>query len=509
MRFLLISTFVFLFVNTAVFAQAKVPYTIFVKNKTTGKKESGVTVTVSEAGKTVSTNVSDGSGTIKLTLDGGKKYKIEFTKAGKVTRFVNVDLKNVSDELLQGSAVPRGELEMSLFDQAPNIDYSYVTSNPATEYYYDPNENQDLVYDQVLGEKMIKKVEKLLKDAEAAKGQNDAEYNNLIKQADGQFAGKKYQEALASYEQALTLKPTEKYPSDKINEIDGILKAEKANALQNQQAEQEYQSLITAADNLFNQKKFEEAKGRYQEALTKKQEQHPKDQIIKCDSEIARLKKEAENTQKYTDAIKAGDSFFTQKSFQAAKDKYKEALKWKADDPYATGKLAEIDGKLNAQKAEQETKKKYEDANAAGDALFAQEKWTEAKAKYNEALAIIPSSTYTQGKIKEVDAKLAEIEKEKVKQEQIAKLLTEGNTAFTASQWVPAKTKYQEVLKLDATNATATARITEIDAQIADEKANAERTAKIKQLILEGDGLVKQTKLPEAKAKYQEALALK
>lgn len=509
MRFLLISIVVFLFMNTGVFAQAKVPYTIFVKNKITGKKESGVTVTVYEGSSTVSTNVSDGSGTLKLTLDGGKKYKIEFTKAGKVTRFVSVDLKNVTDELLQGSSVPRGELEMSLFDQSPNIDYSYVTSNPATEYYYDPNENADLVYDKVLGEKMIKKVNKLLEDAEAAKGQNDAQYNNLIKQADGQFAGKKYQEALASYEQALTLKPTEKYPSDKINEIDGILKAEKASAQQNQQAEQEYQSLITAADNLFNQKKFEEAKGRYQEALTKKQEQHPKDQIIKCDSEIARLKKEAENTQKYTDAIKAGDSFFTQKSFQAAKDKYKEALKWKADDPYATGKLAEIDGKLNAQKAEQETKKKYDDANAAGDALFAQEKWAEAKVKYNEALAIIPSSTYTQGKIKEVDAKLAEIEKEKAKQDQISKLLTEGNTAFTASQWLPSKTKYQEVLKLDPANATATARITEIDAQIADEKANAERTAKIKQLVLEGDGLVKQTKLAEGKAKYVEALALK
>ena len=508
MRFLLLFLLLIFVASPDVLAQANVEFFVKTINYTTRKKESGVSVKAYEGASEVQSLVSDGSGQVKLLLPGGKKYRVEVSKAGKVTRSITIDIKNVNDELIQGKP-PGGSVEISLFDNNPAIDFSYVTSNPITEFYYDPAKPGELEFDQVLADKMIKKVEKLLKDAEAAKGQNDAEYNNLIKQADGQFAGKKYQEALASYEQALTLKPTEKYPSDKINEIDGILKAEKANAQQNQQAEQEYQNLITAADNLFNQKKFEEAKGRYQEALTKKQEQHPKDQIIKCDSEIARLKKEAENTQKYTDAIKAGDSFFTQKSFQAAKDKYKEALKWKADDPYAIGKLAEIDGKLNAQKAEQETKKKYEDANAAGDALFAQEKWTEAKAKYNEALAIIPSSTYTQGKIKEVDAKLAEIEKEKVKQEQIAKLLTEGNTAFTASQWVPAKTKYQEVLKLDAANATATARITEIDAQIADEKANAERTAKIKQLILEGDGLVKQTKLPEAKAKYQEALALK
>ncbi|ASS48575.1 MAG: hypothetical protein A3D31_07535 [Candidatus Fluviicola riflensis] len=491
-----------------VLAQANVEFFVKTINYTTRKKESGVSVKAYEGATEVQSLVSDGSGQVKLQLPGGKKYRVEVSKAGKVTRSITIDIKNVNDELIQGKP-PGGSVEISLFDNNPAVDFSYVTSNPITEFYYDPTKPGELEFDQVLADKMIKKVEKLLKDAEAAKGQNEAEYNNLIKQADGQFTQKKYQEALASYEKALTLKPTEKYPSDKINEIDGILKAEKASAQQNQQAEQEYQSLITAADNLFNQKKFEEAKARYQEALTKKQEQHPKDQIIKCDSEIARLKKEAENSQKYTDAIKAGDSFFTQKSFQAAKDKYKEALKWKAGDPYATGKLTEIDGKLNAQKAEQETKKKYDDANTAGDALMAQEKWAEAKVKYNEALVIIPSSTYTQAKIKEADGKLAEIEKEKVKQDQIAKLLTEGNTAFTASQWVPSKTKYQEVLKLDPANATATARVTEIDAQIADEKANAERTAKIKQLVLEGDALVKQTKLAEGKAKFQEALALK
>src|SRR3989338_7123866 len=347
MRFLLLFLLLMFVASPDVLAQANVEFFVKTINYTTRKKESGVSVKAYEGATEVQSLVSDGSGQVKLQLPGGKKYRVEVSKAGKVTRSITIDIKNVNDELIQGKP-PGGSVEISLFDNNPAVDFSYVTSNPITEFYYDPTKPGELEFDQVLADKMIKKVEKLLKDAEAAKGQNEAEYNNLIKQADGQFTQKKYKEALASYEKALTLKPTEKYPSDKINEIDGILKAEKASAQQNQQAEQEYQSLITAADNLFNQKKFEEAKARYQEALTKKQEQHPKDQIIKCDSEIARLKKEAENSQKYTDAIKAGDSFFTQKSFQAAKDKYKEALKWKAGDPYATGKLTEIDGKLNA-----------------------------------------------------------------------------------------------------------------------------------------------------------------
>lgn len=508
MRLLLVSLLLIFMSLPEISAQIEVPFNVKTLNYTTRKKESGVVVKVYQGGSVIQTYTSDGTGEVKLKLPAGKKYKIEVSKAGKVSRSVSVDVTNVNDELIQGTATPQGAVEMSLFDETPGVDYSYVTSNVATEFYFD-GKSAELQYDQVLAEKMIKKVEKIMKDTEAAKGQSDAQYNTLIKQADGLFAQKKYQEALASYEQALALKPKEAHPAQRINEIDGILKAEKASAQQNAQAQQEYDNLITAADNLFNQKKFEEAKARYQEALTKKQEQHPKDQIVKCDSEIARLKKEAENVQKYTDAIKAADAFYTQKSYQAAKDKYKEALKWKAADPHATTRLADIDGKLNTQKAEQDKKKKYDEANAAGDALMAQEKWTEAKSKYNEALVIEPASTYTQGKIKEIDGKLAEIEKEKAKQEQITKLLTEGNTAFTASQWAASKTKYQEVLKLDAANATASARITEIDAKIAGEKADVEKTAKIKQLITEGDALAKQTKLPEAKAKYQEALTMK
>jgi len=508
MKFLLLSIALIFISSNEILAQIEVPFLVKTLNYATRKKESGVSVKVYEGGSVVQTFVTDNSGEVKIKLPAGKKYKIEVSKGGKVTRTVSVNLNNVNDELIQGTGTVVGAVEMSLFDELPGIDYSYVTSNVATEFFHD-GKNNELQYDQVLAEKMIKKVEKIMKDSEANKGKADADYNAKIKEADGLFNTKKYNEALASYEQALTIKPAEKYPATRINEIDGILKAEKATSQQNQQAEDEYKNLITAADNLFGQKKYEEAMARYQEALTKKQEQHPKDQVVKCQTEIARLKKEAENATKYTDAIKAGDSFFTQKSFQAAKDQYKEALKWKANDPYATGKLAEIDGKLNAQKADQEKKKTYDAANAAGDALFAQEKWAEAKVKYQEALAIEASSAYTLGKIKEVDAKLAEIEKAKAAQAQVAKLMAEANTAFTASQWVPSKTKYQEVLKLDATNATATARILEIDAKISSEKADVEKIAKIKQLVTEGDALVKQTKLAEGKAKYQEALSLK
>jgi len=509
MRFLLLSVLLIFICTSEAAAQVMVPFKVITKNKLTDKKEAGITVKLIQGGTTIQTLTSDGSGVVNLQIPAGKKYKIEVSKAGKVTRYATVDLINVVDELLQGNSAPKAELTMSLFDQTPGIDYSYVTSNAATEFYFDPAVSHDLIPDEVLADKMIKRVDKLLKDAEALGGQSDANYNAAIKEADAFYTAKKYQEALASYEKALTIKPKEAHPNQRLAEIDGILKAQKANDQQGAQIESEYQALITAADNLFGQKKYEEAITRYNEALTKKQEQYPKDQVTKANAEINRLKTEAENAGKYTAAIQAGDGFMGQKSFQAAKDKYKEALKWKKDDPYATGKLAEIDGKLNAQKADQDKKKKYDDANTAADALFAEEKWVEAKAKYNEALVIEPSSTYSKGRIDEINVKIAEQEKEKAKADQIVKLLAEGNTAFGASQWPVSKTKYQEVLKLDAANTVATGRLAEIEAKINEEKADADKIAKIKELVTAGDALAKQSKPAEAKAKYVEAIGLK
>lgn len=511
MRVKLLILISFFFLTNLVFGQGKVPFEVRTLNKATGKKEAGVVVKVFEGGAATQTMTSDGSGSVIVQLDPKKKYKIEVSKAGKVTRFFNVDLKGVDPELTQGSKLPSGSINMSLFDQVPGVDYSYVTSNPATEFYYDPGVSSDeVVYDEVLATKMINKVEKILKDAESSQKQGEANYNSIIKQADALFAGKKYEEALAQYETATKIKgkESEKHPNDRIIEIDGILKAAKSANLANSQLDSEYKALIASADGLRDQKKYTEAIARYNEALGKKQEQYPKDEIEKCEAAIEAAKNEAANAEKYNAAMKAGDGFYGQKSWMAARDEYKKALKIRPGDAAATAKLTDLDGKLNAQKSEQEKKQKYNDAVAAGDALLAEEKWAEAKAKYTESLTFEPAATYPKEKIKEADAKLAEIAKANALKEQITKLLAEGNTALTAKQYPGAKAKFDQVLTLDKENAEAKAKIEEINKQLEFEKANAEKIAKAKQLVTEGDALDKAIKYADAKAKYEQSIAL-
>lgn len=507
MRVKLLILISFFFLTNLVFGQIDMNFFIKTTNYTTGKKESGVTVKLMEGSSTVSTMTTDASGEVKLLLKAGKKYKVEVSKAGKVSRLLNINVSNVNDELLQGTSKPEGQAQISLFDEQPNVDYSYIKTNPITEFYFD-GQNTVLQYDQILADKMAKKIEKIMKDAEGAQKQGEANYNSIIKQADALFTAKKYEEALTQYEAAVKIKPTEKHPNDRLIEIDGILKAAKSANLANAQLDSEYKALIASADALRDQKKYTEAIARYNEALGKKQEQYPKDEIAKAELAIETAKKDEENKAKYDAAMKAGDGFYGQKSWMAARDKYKEALKIRPGDATATAKLADLDGKLNAQKAEQDKKQKYNDAVAAGDALMGEEKWSEAVAKYQEALTFEAAATYPKDKIAEAKVKLDEIAKANALKEQITKLLAEGNTALTAKQYPGAKAKFEQVLTLDKDNAEAKAKIEEVNKQLEFEKANAEKIAKAKQLVAEGDALDKTMKYADAKAKYQESIAL-
>lgn len=494
-----------LLVGFQAFSQGKVGYYVKVVNKISGKKEPGATVKVYEGSSLTQTVTVPNSAQTVIELNQGKKYKVEVSKEGKVSRFFYVDLTTYSDEAHQGDP-PQGEAEVGLFDKQPGVDYSYIENNEITTFKYDGSAT--LALDQAKAQKMFQKVEEILNKAANDQKNADANYAKLVAEADGMYTLKKYEDALKKYEAASLLKPAEQHPIQRINEISNILKAQKEANAANAQKDDEYNSLIKSADAFRDQKKYDEAISKYTEALSKKADEYPKTQIENCKNLKENAAKAEEIEKNYQAAMSTAQVFVGQKSWSAARDKYKEALKIKPNDPVATQKLADVMVKLDDQKKEQDKKKQFQQLSDEGDALFTQEKWAEAKAKYTEALKIEPASTYLADKMKEVNAKLAEIEAANAKKAQIDKLLADGKTAFDAKQFPAAKTKYEEVLKLDDKNAEAKEKLALVDQKIAEEKANAEKIANAKKLVVEGDALAKSNKNVEAKAKYEEAQKL-
>ncbi len=341
----------------------------------------------------------------------------------------------------------------------------------------------------------IKPTEKYPKDQLAAIAQRKAEaeerrkqeelnarYEKLIADADAAVGTTDYTTAKAKYQEASTVKPQERYPKDRIAEVDRLI-AEKAKQEEEERKARElearYNELITRADQSFAGGKMSAALGDYKSALAlKPDEQHPKDRIAtieqqldeaaKAKAEEERLAREkADRDKRYTDLITAADRDFTAKKYDQARTTYSEALGVKPDEKHPKDRLAEIENILAelarkdaearsaaeqaeaerlrkaeadrlaaelaaAEKArleEEERRRKaeaagidaqYRDLIAAGDLAFGQSEFETARTKFTEALGVKPEEKYPKDRIAAIDAEIARRAKDRSEAERLA-----------------------------------------------------------------------------------------
>ncbi|MBL1231449.1 MAG: hypothetical protein COA31_001880 [Flavobacteriales bacterium] len=368
---------------------------------------------------------------------------------------------------------------------------------------------------------------------EAEEKAKTEQYNALISAADKALGAKDYEDAKGKYNEAIVVKPEEKYPKDKIVEIDGIL-AELAKEEAEEKAKQEkYDAAIAAADKALTEKSYDAAKTKYNEALSlKAEEKYPKDKIVEIDGILAELaKKEAEEKakqEKYDAAIAAADKALADKSYDAAKGKYNEALGVKPDEQYPKTKLTEIEGLLaelaKKEAAEKANQQKYDAAIAAADKALGAKDYETAKGKYNEALGIKAEEQYPKDKINEIESILAELAKkeaeEKAKQQKYDAAIAAADKALAEKSYEAAKGKYNEALEVKAEEKYPKDKLKEIEgilAEIARKKAEEEsammaqkeKDEKYNAVIAAADKALAEKSYDAAKGKYNEALGVK
>jgi hypothetical protein len=141
----------------------------------------------------------------------------------------------------------------------------------------------------------------------------------LIENADKLFNEKKWSEAKKAYTDLAVFKPGDKYPLQKIAEIDEAIKQEKADA----EAKAKYETLITKADKLLSEKKWQDAKKTYVDAaaIYKAGDKYPKQKIAEIEA-IQKALDEKQNKQD-TVAVKPKDMLNSYSS-QGKKDTIKK-----------------------------------------------------------------------------------------------------------------------------------------------------------------------------------------
>ncbi|MBI1838563.1 MAG: hypothetical protein HYR91_14965, partial [Flavobacteriia bacterium] len=335
--------------------------------------------------------------------------------------------------------------------------------------------------------------------------QAEQEYTNLITAANNLRDQKKYDDAIAKYNEAIKKKSTDPYPSQQIAAINKLKEEEKNKLAQ----ENKFKELVTAGDNAVKTAKLEEAKAKYDEALALKQDPAVKTKLDDVNKKLADLHAKEQNKAKYEGLITDANSLQSQGKLEDAKAKFVEAGKLDPSQTVPPTKIKEIDDLIAKNTANKQKTEKYNATMTVADQLKTAGKLKEAKTKYQEALSIDATQSAPKDKITEIDNLIADQAAEADKKVKIDKLIADGTALLTKNDFDNSKTKFEEVLKLDASNTVAQAKINEINTKQNALKGQAEKDKQFELLKSEGMKLASEKKWNEAKSKLEEANTIK
>lgn len=286
-----------------------------------------------------------------------------------------------------------------------------------------------------------------------------AAYQNAIQRADKNFSNKEYGPARLVYNEALQIKPDEKYPEDQLALIEKLMI---------EQNEQQYKTAITRADNAFNTNQFDDAISGYNEALKfKKNDEYASRKLKDIDQKMADIEAEKRRLKNLEDQYKLmladAATDFKNKEYPKSKEKYQKATGLKPAEAFPKEQIAKIDEILSALQKEAEINSQYTQFVAAAQVAFGQNKLKEARATYQKAYNLKPFEPLPPMRIAEIDRMLSlqeetaqlaaqeeaqRLAKEKADRLQFEKAVAAADKAFSEKLYLIARTHYTTALSV-------------------------------------------------------------
>ena len=374
--------------------------------------------------------------------------------------------------------------KMLSFQEAAGIDEAYDSAIKDADKHFDKLSWQRAIssYEKALQIKSDEKypkdqihlIETKIAEEEAAadlKNQQkiQAEFDAFIADGGKSLQKKRYEDALAQYEDALMLIPTSELALSKIGEVNELL-----GDLDKERSEQnKYDKYIAEGDGLFAEASYEMARLKFLDARDlKPSEKYPDKRIAEIDIQLEKLRLEAladqagALDQEYRDALKTGDAEVLKKNYEEAIEAFETAVEIKPDEVYPKRQIERINllvkGKEEAEQAEK-------------DRLAAAQKSKEQKPKRaNEQLSRVNTNSEDQAEQFMRDARAAQ---ENEKYERIKKLKTQ-QTENTENRESDSKDKRDaEYLRIEEMKSESGSQFAEAKA-LSDEKIKNSRRYK-------------------------------
>ena len=269
----------------------------------------------------------------------------------------------------------------------------------------------------------------------AAKDQTDR-YNGIIAEADRLYENKAYKEARSHYQSALAVVAGDAYATDMIARLDPLIAQQDEAEAARIAAEQEAARL--AAEEAARIAAEQEAARLAAEAEAAR---------IAAEEEAARqaalAAAEAERQATIKTMLDAANALFDQQDYANAKVKYQEVVAFDEGNATATGKIAEIDGILAQMAAEIE--ERYSNAMNAGNQAMSAERFADAVTHYQSALVYKPEDPTATAQL--VVAEKAENDRLAALRSQYNAFIKEGDANFKSNTFDKAIEAYSEIIE--------------------------------------------------------------
>ena len=351
-------------------------------------------------------------------------------------------------------------------------------------------------------EQKINKEQKSLDKLELQELQEmQKEFDRIIKEADNFFDQTRYDEALAKYQEASKLFPERPYPLDRIREIQNVLDALKLAELKKQDINKQYREAIDRADAKYKEKIYGDALNIYRQAMQYKPEDNYAQRRI---NEIEKILIQQENERKFAETLAQAENLFNNKEYQQAREIFRAAAEILPDDPRPNARIDEINRILQSIAQQTANEENYRLAIQEGDRLFEQQKYTEAIAEYRKALDIKPEDPNAQEKIRNAEKAIKQLEEQQVYNTAIA----EADKAFKKKDYEVAEAAYSKALAVKPLEKYPQNQIDQIKNILATAKAEKLKGQQYDSLIHSGDSLFNARELETAKIAFTKALEL-
>lgn len=354
-------------------------------------------------------------------------------------------------------------------------------------------------------------------------------YTKLILSADVLFKKEIYNNVLAIYAEAGTLKPNEKYPPEQISKINLLLAKQAQDKLDGESLlaskkliDTKYDALINKANAMFISTQYHKSRELYVSAnKIKPNDNYSKARIMEIDKILSAQKSSQANKAK-NEAIyqahiaKANDNFET-KDYKISKFYYNKALSVKLNDKRSIDRIEEIDAILKLVKKEDSIVSRqklkddksleieYNDCIKKGDKAFEGKKLDVASFYYRKAVNI-KNADYPKSQMFKINELWKSGKYAKERREYQA-WVNKGDEQIKSKNYAVARFNYKKALQIYGAEEYPKAQIKEI-AQLLKKSKRDKLLKEYNKYISQGDDNFDKGQKTLARFYYSKALKL-